>query len=104
MNDKLLSMLGMCRRAGKLVIGYEKSAESIKAYKAELVLVASDTAARTEKELRFVAKETVAVIRLTAPKEDLSHAIGTPAGVVTVTDAGFASKLQLLIQEGGTNI
>jgi ribosomal protein L7Ae-like RNA K-turn-binding protein len=104
MNDKLLSMLGMCRRAGKLVIGFDKTAECVKAHKAHLILVASDTAPRTEKEARFVAKESVAVIRLTVSKDELSHAIGTSAGVVAITDAGFASKAQMLIHEGGTKI
>ena len=36
MNDKLLSLLGMCRRAGKLAPGFEKAAEAIEKHKAEI--------------------------------------------------------------------
>ena len=57
MNDKLLGLLGIARRSGNLKIGFEACDEAIKNGKAKLVLVASDTAARTEKELRFSAKE-----------------------------------------------
>ncbi len=99
MNNKLLSLLGMCRRAGKLTIGYEKTLETIQKHKCKVALVAADTAPRTEKELRFHAKEQIPVIRIAQAKEELSHAIGTPAGVVGITDEGFANQAKLL---GGT--
>ena len=96
MNNKLLSLLGMCRRAGKLTIGYEKTKELFPKNKVYLVLVAADTAARTEKELRFHANSNLPVIRLEATKEHLSHAIGVSAGVVGITDEGFAKQVELL--------
>ena len=69
MNDKLLGLLGIARRSGNLKIGFEACDEAIKNGKAKLVLVASDTAARTEKELRFSAKEKpIDIIRIDADK------------------------------------
>lgn len=104
MNDKLLSLLGMCRRAGKLAPGFEKAAEAIEKHKAALILIASDTAPRTEKEIRFKSDNSVTVIRLTVNRETLSHAIGTSAGTVAVTDEGFATQAKLLIHQGGTTL
>ena len=42
MKNKLLSFLGICRRARKLVIGAEAAAESVTGGKSRLVLYASD--------------------------------------------------------------
>lgn len=104
MNDKLLSLLGMCRRAGKLEIGFAKTAEAIEKHKAFLVILAADTAPRTEKEVRFKGKDAVPVERIPHSAQDLSRAIGTSASTVSVTDEGFASRALLLIHNGGTNI
>lgn len=103
MNNKLLSLLGMCRRAGKLTVGYEKTLEQLQKRKLCAALVAADTAPRTEKELRFHAKETIPVLRIAQTKEELSHAIGTAAGVVGITDQGFA-KQTILLSQGGTTV
>ena len=101
MNNKLLSLLGMCRKAGKLTIGYEKTLESMQKHKCKAALVAADTAPRTEKELRFHSKDQFTVLRLSQTKEELSHAIGIAAGVVGITDEGFA-KQAILLSQGGT--
>ena len=42
MNDKILSFLGLCRRAGKLIVGAEPSIESINKHKAKLIIFAKD--------------------------------------------------------------
>ena len=101
MNHKLLSLLGMCRKAGKLTVGYEKTVELIKKQKVYLVLVAADTAPRTEKELRFHANSHLPVMRMQETKDDLSQAIGTAAGVVGITLEGFANQA-ILLSQGGT--
>ena len=103
MNDPLLSLLGMSRRAGKLVIGARDATEAVKRGKARLVLVSADTAPRTEKELRFFSKETIPVLRLTQTREQISQAIGIAAGTVALTDDGFAARAGLLIN-GGNNL
>lgn len=102
MNDKLLGLLGIARRSGNLKIGFEECNEAIKAGKAKLVLVASDTAARTEKELVFSARQKpTEIIRADFDKFRLSSAIGTSAGVVATCDQGFAKRATELINQGG---
>lgn len=97
MNDKLLSLLGLCRRAGRLRVGFEQTAQALDDRRAALVLVACDAAARTEKEVRFKAGDRVPVRRIHAGREALSHAIGVQAGTVAVTDENFAKQVLLLI-------
>ncbi len=104
MNNKLLSLLGMCRKAGKLTIGYDKTLDLFKKHKVFAILVAADTAQRTEKELRFHTNSALPIVRLVETKEQLSQAIGTPAGVVGITGEGFANQAILLNSQGGTTL
>ena len=105
MNPKLLNLIGMARRAGCLEIGFEAAAEAIRKNKASLVLIASDTAARTEKELRFHCKDKkIEVLRLVFTKFELSNAIGAQAGAVAICDKGFEKRAKELLSQGGNNL
>ena len=42
MNDRILSLLGLCRRAGKLVIGADPTIDSINKGKSKIVIFADD--------------------------------------------------------------
>ena len=91
MNDKLLGLLGIARRGGKLMIGFEMCSEAIEKSRAKLIIVASDTA----------GERPVEIIRISADKFNLSKAIGTSAGVIAVCDEGFAKRASELINQGG---
>ena len=49
--DKILTLLGFCKKAGKLVAGTEKVTELIKKGVTCLVMLSSDISPKTEKEL-----------------------------------------------------
>ena len=51
MADRLMSLLGLCRRAGKLVLGNDPVIDSINLKKAKLVVVASDCSRHTAKDV-----------------------------------------------------
>lgn len=101
MNDKLLSFLGLCRRAKKLVIGAEAAVESVNSGKALLVLYADDFSQNSLKPVAAAAaSKGVPVLRLNRSKGDVSHALGRLCGVMAVEDKGFADKLtQMIMQE-----
>lgn len=105
MNDPLLSLLGIARRAGKLSCGHDAVIESIVQNKAQLCLCCTDASPRLQKELRHACTyQGKAVDCFVIPYEmnRLSNAIGTKAAVVTVDDAGFAKKLCTLLHERNT--
>lgn len=82
-------------------LGFNKSAESVKLRKAAAVFIASDISPKTEKELRYAAKNATAkIVRTEYDIESLSKAIGAPAGVIAVEDEGFAKALILHLQGG----
>lgn len=94
MNDKILTLLGFCRKAGRLTVGTQKVTELIKSGKKCLVAVAEDISDKTEKELRFFAsKGKGKVIRIPFDTETVSSAIGIKAGVVATSDEGFSEAI-----------
>lgn len=92
-NDPILSRLGFARKASKLAFGFQKSKEALKQRKAKLIVVAADVSNKSEKEIRFFAGDSVPVIRINSTIEELSQAIGLRAGIVAVTDQGFATAI-----------
>lgn len=102
MNDRLLSFLGICRRAGKLVIGAEPAAESMRSGKSQLVLYAKDFSQNSLKQVLRAAEETgVSALKTDCGKDELSCALGKLCGVMSVEDAGFACKLREMIEQQG---
>ena len=93
MNDRVLSFLGLCRRAKKLVIG-----ASIKEGKSLLILHASDASKNSLKRVKKAADERgVSVLDSGKSKDELSAALGRLCAVLSVEDKGFADKLALMI-------
>ncbi|MCR5636026.1 MAG: ribosomal L7Ae/L30e/S12e/Gadd45 family protein [Clostridiales bacterium] len=104
MNDKLLGILGLARRAGRLILGFDMVCERIKSGEARLVITASDTSKNTYKSLIRVLDESPCEhIVLCRGKEDISAALGRLTSVMCVTDEGFARKIKELNLQGADN-
>ena len=104
MNDRVLSLLGLCRRAGKLVIGAEPCIESITKNKSNLIICANDFSRNSAKPVLEKAHQSnVKTLILNRSKEEISLALGKLCGVVSVEDKGFAKKFTELInsEQGG---
>lgn len=97
--NKILSMLGLARRAGKLFGGYDVSVEKIRSKEAVLVIAASDISEKTYKNLKYEAdKQGVACVRIDAKIPELSKACAIRTGIVVLLDDGFAKALQKLMK------
>lgn len=97
MSDRITGLLGLCRRAGKLTIGFDATVAAVKKRTARLVLLSSDVSPKTAKELRFFAEEGgISVRDLPLTKEACGRALGLQkaVGALGITDAGFAKTLQ----------
>ena len=100
MNDRLLSLLGVCRRAGKITIGCDPVIESVKKGESSLVIFAKNTSENTRKTvLSAVAQSEVEVLNLDYDKEDISVSLGKLCAVASINDKGFAKKLLSLAGE-----
>lgn len=101
MSKKTLTLLGFCRKAGKLTVGTMRVTELLKRGNSCLVTVAEDISEKTEKELAFfAAKGKGKVIRIPFDTDTVSKAIGIKAGVVATTDEGFKKAI---LEEETTN-
>ena len=99
MNDRILSLLGLCRRAGKLVIGADPTIESINKGKSEIVIFASDFSKNSIKPVLTAAHSgNIKAFCINRSKDEFSFALGKPCGVLSVEDKGFADKLSQLIE------
>lgn len=93
----VVGLLGIARRAGRLVTGFDAVCGSIEEGKAELLLLACDLSEKTGKELQYaVGSREISAIRLPLDKQALSRAIGyqKPVGVLALTDKGFAEAVR----------
>ena len=94
MNDKLLSMLGLCRRAGTLIVGNDIAEDSVINGKAVLVIAAGDASQNTVKKLFSTAHMcNVKTLVLNRTKDELGVAVGKYCAVAAIVDAGFAKKV-----------
>lgn len=100
MNDRLLSLLGICRRAGRLVIGADPVREAVDTGKAFLVLCASDISQNTEKKIRATveAKGNAEYCIIKRTKDEISFSLGKTCAVLAIIDEGFAKKLLELVE------
>jgi len=99
MNDRLLSFMGICRRAGKLVIGNDPVKESIETDKALLIITASDISSNTLKKIKPVIEASKVPWYQTArTKDEISFSIGKACAILAVTDKGFADKFKELME------
>lgn len=95
MNDKLLSLLGICRKAGKLAHGFDAAGDTLKKREAELILTAKDLSPKSKKEIEFIAsKHNVDVISIPATIDEIGTKTGKRAGILSVTDKGLAKSLR----------
>ena len=95
MNSNILGFLGLLRRAGKITVGCDPVCDSVCKGSAKAVLLAEDISANTKKT---VLKRTEAysphtyIIKCT--KDELSHALGKAAAVISVDDEKAALSLE----------
>ena len=92
--NKFLSMLGLAKRAGKVVSGEFMTEKAVKTGKAYLVIVAKDASENTKKNFNDMCSWYRVPIRTGPGREDLGHAIGQEMRVsVAVTDENFAAAI-----------
>lgn len=96
MNDRFLSMLGMCRRANMLSAGHDGAFDAISKNKAKLCLLSCDASQRLKTEFEATAvyeNRNVPLIYTKYTMEQIQQAIGKKAAVITINNEGFAKKL-----------
>ncbi|MBQ3017804.1 MAG: ribosomal L7Ae/L30e/S12e/Gadd45 family protein [Clostridia bacterium] len=99
MNNKFLFMLGLCRKAGKMIIGTDLVTKSLPSKKTYLVIYTSDASGNTKKRVTdkcsFYGVECIETPLLSSVVSDSIGKTGSVC-VIGITDLNFASELKSL--------
>ena len=94
MNDRLLGMLGLAVRAGKVASGVFLTEKALDEGKAALVVAAEDIGASNRRRIENKCKEWDVPLIFYSDKVSLSHAAGKKdMPVIAVCDEGFKSAI-----------
>jgi ribosomal protein L7Ae-like RNA K-turn-binding protein len=96
--EKVLNLLGLAMRAGKLVTGEELTLTDIRSNKAKFVFVAADASANTRKKIKDKCSYYNVPVDESFTQAEISHAIGRTRMIIGINDQGFATKFKELIK------
>lgn len=101
MTGGIASMLGLCRRAGKVVSGDTATRQSILKNEVKLLILAGDTAKRTKENFIQLAEEKDIPVFCYATKNELGILLGKkPRTVVAITDEQLARGITRAMERG----
>lgn len=86
----LLGALGLCRKAGKLLHGYDRVEEAVLRGKVSLVLLAADASPRTIQHIRDACDGLAPCEVMPLTGAELAMLTPRPAAVFGVTDENLA--------------
>lgn len=102
MNSKLLSLMGLAKRANRASVGHDAVIEELRRKRLKLVIIATDASQRLEDEFRRekeMAGSDAEIIRIKQTMDEIRQALPSRAGVIGINDNGFARKMIQLIKE-----
>lgn len=98
--DKILSMVGMAMKAGKVVSGEFSTEKAVKSGKAFLVIVSEAASENTKKMFRNMCTYYEVPMYTYGSKEDLGHSMGKEfRASLAVTEEGFAKSIEKRLKE-----
>lgn len=93
--DRVLSLIGLGAKAGKVVSGEFSVEKAIKANKVFLVIVAEDASMNTKKLFKNKCEYYHVPVYFYSTKEELGHCIGKEyRSSVAFTDKGFGNAIE----------
>ena len=106
-SKKYLSLLGLARRADKLTMGHDMVLDSVKKNKSGLLIFSSDISSRLVREFETAAeryKPDLPLVSIDETMDEIHSALGYRAGVISVNDINFASRISELINSNNDSI
>ena len=93
------NLLTICRKAGKLEAGFARAKDAIQGGYAACILLTADLSEKSRKEvLYFAEKQHVPVVQTDWEMAEVRLLFGQRAGILTICEAGFAQRIQALLQ------
>lgn len=100
-NEKLSGFLGLARKAGKIVLGFDMTVEAMQKGTAKQVLLSNDCSERTARNIKRIAGENgTEILILPLSMDEIGYAVAKRVGVLSVCDSGFSKKIKELVENG----
>lgn len=104
MNDSFLSLLGLCRKSGKLSLGHDACKVSANNGRASAIFIASDASQRLVEEISGLSeRNNIKTYFIKYTMLEIKTAIGVKSAVMSVDDSGFAKSLIEKLNNNGRN-
>ena len=98
--NKVLSLLGLAKRAGKVVSGEFSTEAAVKSAKAYQVVVSEEASANTKKKFQNMCTYYEVPIYFYGNKEELGRCIGQEfRASLAVTDPGFVDAIRKQLED-----
>ncbi|RZI48577.1 YlxQ-related RNA-binding protein [Lactococcus kimchii] len=95
--EQLSNLIGLAKRAGKIITGEELVIKAVQSGKAKLTFLASDAASNLSKKITDKSTYYEIPVSQLFTETELSHAIGQNRKVIAIVDDGFARKMESLM-------
>ena len=100
MQNKVLSLLGLAARAGRIQSGEFAAEKAVKGANAFLVIVAEDASDNTKKHFKDMCSYRNVPYYVYGTKEELGRCIGKESRAsIALTDEGFSKGLKSYLRE-----
>ena len=94
-NNKILGLIGLAMKAGKVCFGADSVEENIEKRKVKLVIIANDSSERTKNRFIDKCKTYNIQIIIDSNIDDLSKTIGKEnKAIIGIKDINFANSIQ----------
>ena len=95
--NNLLSTISLCKRAGKLQLGFDQVKDSLRKGETELVLTAADLSEKSRKGINLICEaENIESFVVPITMAEFEYEIGKRTGIIAVIDQGLAEKLKTM--------
>lgn len=102
MTNKAWGILSLCRKAGKLKMGFEPVKETLLQQEARLILYAGDLSHKTRESMDWHLRQMdrpPPCCLLSDTMEELAVLCGKKTGILAITDQGLADAIQKLLNQ-----
>lgn len=97
--DKALGLIGLAKKASKVVCGESAVKDSVRFGKTSLVIIAADASDNTTKSITDSCKYYDVKYYILGTKDILGHAVGNQYNAaICITDDGFAKSIENKLQ------
>ena len=104
-NDKFLSLLGLCQKAGKMISGSMQCESAVRSGKVHLLIISEEASEATIDEFTHLCTNRNIPLIITGDKDELGSAIGKHSRTLLAVSDPVFKKLLLKeyqeIQHGG---